>query len=175
MEDMTGVCKNDMIGYGDYAYTVPFYGERRKQLLDLLDADDEEIASKYQYVQRKGNTLYAEVFTPALYGGKGAYVWATGAPIFDAQGNRAGAIESIRDITDRRQKDQQLREAEAKYRLLIEQIPAITYTAALDGSCTTLYISPQVESMLGFTQAEYTAEPDMWRRRLHPEDRARFG
>jgi PAS domain S-box-containing protein len=173
MEEMTGVCKGDMIGHGDHAYTVPFYGERRKQLLDLLDADDEEIASKYQYVQRKGNTLYAEVFAPALYGGKGAYVWATGAPIFDAQGKRAGAIESIRDITDRRQKDQQLREAEAKYRLLIEQIPAVTYTAALDNSCTTLYISPQVAPMLGFTQAEYTAEPDMWLERLHPDDRER--
>jgi hypothetical protein len=80
---MTGVNKKDMIGQGDHAYAVPFYGERRRQLLDLLDKDDKEIASNYQYVQRKGNTLYAEVFTPALFGGRGAHVWATGAPIFD--------------------------------------------------------------------------------------------
>jgi PAS domain S-box-containing protein len=100
MEEMTGVSKDDMIGQGDHAYTVPFYGERRQQLLDLLDKDDREIASKYQYVQRKDNTLYAETFAPALHGGKGAYVWATGGPIFDAHGNRVGAIESIRDITE---------------------------------------------------------------------------
>ncbi len=105
MEEMTGVDRKDMIGQGDHAYTVPFYGERRQQLLDLLDKDDIEIVSNYQYVQRKGNTLYAETFTPALQGGKGAYVWATAGPIFDSLGNRIGAIESIRDITERKQAD----------------------------------------------------------------------
>ena len=100
MEEMTGVSKYDMIGKGDHAYTVPFYGERRLQLLDLIDEDNKEIASKYQYVQRKGDKLYAETFAPALHGGKGAYVWATGGPIFDVRGNCAGAIESIRDITE---------------------------------------------------------------------------
>ena len=109
MEEMTGVSKDDMIGQGDHAYTVPFYGERRQQLLDLLDKDDKEIASKYQYVQRKGDTLYAETFAPALHGGKGAYVWATGGPIFDVHGNRAGAIESIRDITERKRSEEELR------------------------------------------------------------------
>jgi PAS domain S-box-containing protein len=108
MEEMTGVSKDDMIGQGDHAYTVPFYGERRQQLLDLLDKDDKEIASKYQYVQRKGDTLYAEAFAPALHGGKGAYVWATGGPIFDVHGNHAGAIESIRDITERKRSEEEL-------------------------------------------------------------------
>ena len=51
MEEMTGICRNEMIGQGDHAYTVPFYGFRRPQLLDLLDKDDNEIASNYQYVQ----------------------------------------------------------------------------------------------------------------------------
>ncbi|MCX6674592.1 MAG: PAS domain S-box protein, partial [Methanothrix sp.] len=53
MEEMTGVNKKDMIGQGDHAYAIPFYGERRRQLLDLLDKDDNEIASNYQYVRRK--------------------------------------------------------------------------------------------------------------------------
>lgn len=83
MEEMTGVKKENMIGKGDYAYTVPFYGERRGHLLDLIDVDDKDLSSKYQYVKRKGNTLYAEIFTPALNGGKGAHVWATGAPLFE--------------------------------------------------------------------------------------------
>ncbi|MCX5855801.1 MAG: PAS domain S-box protein, partial [Deltaproteobacteria bacterium] len=102
MEEMTGVKKEDMIGQGSYAGSVPFYGERRPYLLELIDANDKELESKYEYVQKKGNTLYAEGFTPALYGGKGAYLWATGAPLFDGRGNRIGAIESIRDITDRK-------------------------------------------------------------------------
>ena len=54
MEEMTGVSKEEMIGQGDHAYTVPFYGERRRHLLDLIDLDDGDIASKYQYVQENG-------------------------------------------------------------------------------------------------------------------------
>ena len=108
MEEMTGVKKEDMIGRGNYAGTIPFYGERRPYLLELIDASDKELESKYNYVHRKGNTLYAEGFTPALYGGKGAYLWATGAPLFDGSGNRIGAIESIRDITDRKLAEEDL-------------------------------------------------------------------
>jgi len=111
MEEMTGVNKKDMIGQEDHAYAIPFYGERRRQLLDLLDKDDNEIAYNYQYVRRKGNTLYAEIFTPALFGGRGAHVWATGAPIFDAEGKRLGAIESIRDITESKRAKEELQES----------------------------------------------------------------
>ncbi len=102
MEEMTGVKKEDIIGQESHAGTVPFYGEKRPYLLDLIGISDEELQSKYQYVQRKGKTLFTEVFAPALYDGKGAYVWVTGAPLFDIHGNRIGAIESIRDITDRK-------------------------------------------------------------------------
>lgn len=102
MEEMTGIKKEDMIGQGNYLGSVPFYGERRPYFLELVDADDKELESKYKYVQKKGNTLYAEGFAQALYGGKGAYIWAMGTPLFDGRGNRIGAIESIRDITDRK-------------------------------------------------------------------------
>jgi PAS domain S-box-containing protein len=99
MEEMIGISKDEMIGQGDHAYSLPFYGERRHQLLDLLDKDDEEIRSKYLSIRKNGHTLYVEVFTPALFGGKGAYLWAIGSPLFDRHGIRIGAIESIRDIT----------------------------------------------------------------------------
>ncbi len=54
IEEMTGIQKHDMIGQGDNAVTIPFYGERRPHLLDLIDVSDKELESKYQYVQRKG-------------------------------------------------------------------------------------------------------------------------
>ena len=57
MEEMTGIGRNEMIGQGDHAYTVPFYGLRRPMLLDLLEKDDNEIACNYQNVQRKGKSL----------------------------------------------------------------------------------------------------------------------
>lgn len=105
IEEMSGVHKDEIVGQGDYAYTVPFYGEKRKQLLDLLDVNDEEVASKYAYIRKKGGVLYAEAFAPVLNGGKGAYFWATAAPLYDVNGNRVGAIESIRDITEQKQNE----------------------------------------------------------------------
>jgi len=109
IEEMTGISKDDIIGKGDYAYAVPFYGRPRKGLLDLIFSPDEEIASKYKNFERKGNTLFARAFVPALYNGKGAYVWATASPLFDRVGNVVGAIESVRDITEYRQAGIELR------------------------------------------------------------------
>ncbi len=109
MEEMTGAPKDAIIGEGDFVYTIPFYGIRRKNLLDLLDLDDEEIKAKYQYVQRKGKTICAEFFSPNIYLGKGAYLWAIVAPLYDTHGNRTGAIGSIRDITELRKCIEELR------------------------------------------------------------------
>ncbi len=113
MEEMTGVKKEEMIGRGNYAYTLPFYGVRRPQLLDLLDMDDEALAARYKSLRKAGDTLYAEAFTPALYNGKGAHVFAAASPLFDVHGKRIGAIESIRDISDRK-------ELESKYRNIFD-------------------------------------------------------
>jgi len=69
--------------------------------------------------------------------------------------------------------EEALRQSEARYRMLVEQIPAVTYTASLDPAGTTLYVSPQTQTILGFGQADYDLDPDLWRKRLHPEDRER--
>ncbi|MFQ5911408.1 MAG: PAS domain-containing protein, partial [Thermoplasmata archaeon] len=68
---------------------------------------------------------------------------------------------------------QRLKESERKYRTLVEQIPTVTYTALPDDVSTTLYISPQIEELLGFTPTEWVKDPDLFVRQLHPEDRAR--
>lgn len=64
------------------------------------------------------------------------------------------------------------RVAEAKYRTLVEQIPVITYTASSERIGETLYVSPQVQAILGFTVQEWLATPDLWVTQLHPDDRA---
>ena len=179
MEEMTGVSKDDMIGQCDHAYTVPFYGERRQQLLDLLDINDEEIASKYQYVQRKGDTLYAETFASALYGGKGAYVWAMGRPIFDVYGNRTGAIESIRDITERKRAEESLREAQqtaenskAKYKQVVSMISDIvwSYDVNVQGEHIGSYISPVADRMLGLPDGTIGNSIEKYFSYVHPDD-----
>ncbi|MGA8141803.1 MAG: PAS domain-containing protein, partial [Desulfobaccales bacterium] len=67
----------------------------------------------------------------------------------------------------------QVRQAEAKYRTLVEQIPMVTYTAPLDKARGASYISPQIESILGYSPKEWLADPGLWVKLLHPEDRDR--
>ena len=74
-------------------------------------------------------------------------------------------------IAERLQAEEGLRQSEIKYRTLVEHIPAITYVASLDPSSTTAYVSPQIQTILGFSQADYQADPDIWKKQLHPEDR----
>jgi two-component system sensor histidine kinase UhpB len=64
------------------------------------------------------------------------------------------------------------RQAESKYRSLVEQIPAITYIAALDAPNKLLYISPQAQ-LLGFAPEVWLADPDIRLRQTHPDDQAR--
>jgi PAS domain S-box-containing protein len=64
--------------------------------------------------------------------------------------------------------------AEARYRALVEQIPAVTFMAPLDGSTSALYVSPQIEELLGFSAQEWLDEPFLWFRQLHPDDQARW-
>jgi PAS domain S-box-containing protein len=57
---------------------------------------------------------------------------------------------------------------------LVEQVPAITFMASLDESTNELYVSPQIEAILGYTQAEWLEDPVLWYSRLHPDDRERW-
>lgn len=167
MEEMTGIRKDDMIGKGNHEYTIPFYGERRGQLLDLIDLDDDEITAKYQYVKRNGTTLYAEVFTPALYGGKGAYVWATGSPLFDIHGNRTGAIESIRDITDLKRAEVDLRESELRYRHVVEDQTEFICRFLPDG--THVFVNEAYCRYFGMSREKIIGS--RFKPSIHPDDR----
>jgi diguanylate cyclase (GGDEF)-like protein/PAS domain S-box-containing protein len=64
-----------------------------------------------------------------------------------------------------------LESSEHRYRALVEQMPAITYVDAVDEQSTTLYISPQIEPLIGYHPAEWMADPALWSRLLHPDDR----
>jgi len=108
MEEMTGVHKEEIIERGNYAYAVPFYGVERPVLIDMVFLDDEETESRYDYVRRDGDTITAETVTSILYGGGEAYLWGRASPLFDSEDNIAGAIESIRDITENKQAERKI-------------------------------------------------------------------
>ena len=61
---------------------------------------------------------------------------------------------------------------EAKYRALVEQIPAVVFMASLDEGIGEAYVSPQIEQVLGFTQEEWLQDPVRWYQQVHPDDKA---
>ena len=79
---------------------------------------------------------------------------------------------SLRDVTKRRQREERLRDAEAKYRTLVEQLPLATYINSIGMPVQTTYMSPQIEAMLGYPVSAWL-EQDFFVGILHPEDRER--
>ena len=77
----------------------------------------------------------------------------------------------LRTVTERLRIEETLREAEAMYRSLIERIAAVTHVSVADETASTIFISPQVHPLLGYTPEEWMADPDLWVKLLHPDDR----
>src|ERR1700726_3975346 len=63
---------------------------------------------------------------------------------------------------------------EAKYRALVEQIPAVVFMAYLDKGIGEAYVSPQIEAALGFSQKEWLEDPMRWYQQIHPDDKQRW-
>ena len=63
---------------------------------------------------------------------------------------------------------------EARYRALVEQIPAVVFMAYLDKGIGEAYVSPQIEAALGFSQSEWLEDPIRWYQRIHPDDKMRW-
>ena len=68
----------------------------------------------------------------------------------------------------------QLPNLEAKYRALVEQLPAVVFMAYLDRGVGEAYVNPQIEATLGFSQEEWLGDPVLWYRQIHPDDKGRW-
>ena len=99
MEKLSGIEARDILGRGDYAYAVPFWGAPRPGLIDMVLKDRKDLEKTYLFVEREGDLLRSESFHPNFRSG-GLYLFAVASPLYDARGRMVGAIESVRDVTE---------------------------------------------------------------------------
>ncbi|HEU4448699.1 MAG TPA: PAS domain S-box protein [Gaiellaceae bacterium] len=78
-----------------------------------------------------------------------------------------------RALEERREAEQRLSQAERNYRTLVEQLPLVTYIDRLDETSSSIYISPQVEQLLGYSPLQWMSDPEFFVEVLHPDDRER--
>jgi len=152
MEEMTGVPAQAMLGKGDHEYSIPFYGERRPILIDLVFDENEEIKKRYPFIQKEGNKFFSEIYIQRLFEGKGAYLWFIVAPLFDTKGRVIGAIETIRDITSRKLVEDALQKSEEQFRTVFEK--GQHGMVIVDEKFRFLKINPRFCTMLGYSKEE---------------------
>jgi PAS domain S-box-containing protein len=114
IEELTGVAKEDMLNQGDYEYGRLLYGQRCPILVDIVLTDSQDrpsLEEDYQYISWKEEIIYGEAYAPLVNNGKGAHLWGAAGRLRDASGNLIGAIESIRDVSERKNLELQLQQA----------------------------------------------------------------
>ena len=167
MENITGVKAVDILGKGNFEYALSFYGSRRPMLIDLITAPDEKIQEwGFCSIKRKGNAVMAEA--PTLDPSNTLRVlWCLASPIFDAEGNRMGAIESIADVTERRRRETALKDSVLKFREILDNIGAAM--AIVEEDDTITYINPEFGRILGYVRDEIEGKK-RWMEFVVPDD-----
>jgi len=120
MEAMTDTPGDEVLGTTGHAQA--FYGFQRPMLVDVLLDGVAASDGDYEQVCRDGDGVVAEAFVPHLYGGRGGYIWGKAALLYDEEGQGAGAVQSLRDVTDRRNAESALANAKRFAEELLDRI-----------------------------------------------------
>jgi PAS domain S-box-containing protein len=184
IEELTGVDRREMLGCGGGACAVPFYGRPRPLLADLVLDEAAPGIEAYARVTRTARTLTAETFIPGWNDGAGVHLWGRASLLRDPGGRATGVIESIRDITEYRRTEQELRayrdrlealvrertgalaESRERFRRLFDQAPVGMAVVSLDGRYRS--VNPALSAITGYAEDELLAlGPDAL---VHPDD-----
>jgi PAS domain S-box-containing protein len=150
---------------GDAGWADIVHPEDRDRVLEQDDRSNqtgEPFAAEYRTVRADGSVLW---------------VHSEAVLIKDRHGIPQYWQGAIFDITEQRVAQQQLQEAERRYRAVVEHMPAVSYIDAVDpenaGRARLVYVSPQLQAMFGYAPEEWIGDAESWRRALHPDDRRR--
>ncbi|HXF36286.1 MAG TPA: PAS domain S-box protein, partial [Actinomycetota bacterium] len=96
-------------------------------------------------------------------------------PLRGRDGSVVGTVSVLADVTERRAAEEAVRLAERRFRTLVEQLPAVAYVWDARSSVEEgayYFTSPQIQDLLGYSPEEWDGDPELWRERIHPDDRA---
>ncbi|MDO9549925.1 MAG: PAS domain S-box protein [Methanoregula sp.] len=124
MEEITGIPKDAILGKGDPSYANAIVGEDRPILVDYVLNKNKEIEKYYPKIEANGDKIISEVWSPNLNKGNGAHLWLIASPLYDCAGKVIGAIESIRDITSRKDAEEKVRRINEELHAAYEQLTA---------------------------------------------------
>jgi PAS domain S-box-containing protein len=159
--ELTGYPPEDLITGGKIKFGDLIVEEDRQRVWDEVQA---ALAQREHFKLRY--TIHHGDGTPR-------HVEEYGQGIYDEEGNVVALEGLLYDVTELKRAEDRLKEAEERYRTLVESIPAVTYIQEATGAAAVQYVSPQMEDMLGYSLEECTSDPDLWVRILHPADRER--
>jgi|GEM_PF-898216 len=148
MVTLTGVDAESMLGKGDYAYAIPFFGEKRPLLLNYLLSNNLPEPEKYQKVVRNHTGITGTC--SILIDGKERIFWIKATLLRDSEGNITGAIESLRDTTERVRLLRSIRDSRRNLENIINHLPDATFV--LDHSKTVLAWNKEMERITGVPQ-----------------------
>jgi len=146
IEEMTGVAAADILGRGEYEYAIPFYGIRRKILIDLIFEPDDIIASHYAHIFHDKGILIADTTLPRPMG-RIVTLMGKASPLYNRQGEIVGAIESIRDMTELKKAEESLRESEGRFSAFMDHLPVTAFIK--DEQSTNLFVNRHMEEIFG--------------------------
>ncbi len=138
---------------------------------EAIHPEDRERAVGQWTRSRQARQTYEDEFRLRAADGTYPVFSVRSVPVLDHDKVIREWVGTCTDITQRRAAEEALRLAELKFRGLVEQLPAITYHAALGETCAWTYVSPQIFTMLGFMPHEWLASDRLWFEHIHPEDR----
>ena len=108
--------------------------------------------------------------------GDGSWAWVHDEAVYVEESEGPGYWQGfLFDLTERREAEDRLREAEEKFRTIVEQSQAIFYMQEIDpatGISQTKYVAPGNTDLVGYTAEEEMMDPDLWWKIIHPDDRA---
>ena len=157
---------HDILGYTVEEWLAD--PSRWGQLVHPDDAERARAADVEHYATGEPLDIEIRVFTRA---GDVRWVRDQSVMIRDDDGRAVLSQGILSDVTESKLAEQQLHEAEARYRGLIETIPAATYIDSVDAISQAIYMSPQVKQIYGYTPEEWRGNPQLWEEGLHPDDR----